>query len=189
MATADPAPLSGTCRRGSGWAVPTYAPGMAKTQPSRPGRPAQLIVALVLAALAALFYGMTYTHLLPGESGLPSVALLAVILAIRFDWARWAAAVLLVLLTVLWLPPAIGALSEQDYRVEPVSYVLIGSALTITGVVLLFTTPSSDFYARAQAWRRDMRARGWGRSAPPPPAGVSADRSARPRGRADRGRR
>ncbi|RZS37672.1 hypothetical protein EV193_105230 [Herbihabitans rhizosphaerae] len=126
------------------------------TEPApRPKRPPALIAALVVLPLAALLFGMTASNLGgPGsqETGLPSVAVLISLLAIRFNWARATSVAVLAFLTIQWLP---GAVENVDHETmgQAATYVLIGTALFAAGAVLVYLPPSNQYYRQAAELR------------------------------------
>ncbi|MFD8492708.1 hypothetical protein [Amycolatopsis sp. NPDC059657] len=130
------------------------------TEPvQRPNRPPVLIAALVALPLAALLFGMTVTNL--GGAGsshtsLPSVALLISLLAIRFNWARATSVAVLAFLTIQWLPGAVKYVDDERAS-QAATYVLIGTALFVAGAVLVYLTPSNQYYRQAARWRNSRK--------------------------------
>ncbi|SMC65125.1 hypothetical protein [Kibdelosporangium aridum] len=125
----------------------------------RPQRPPVLIAALVALPLAALLFGMTAANL--GGSGsthtsLPSLALVLSLLAIRFNWARTVSVIVLAFLTVQWLPGAVEYVDEARTQ-QAAIYVLIATAFYGTGAVLVYMTPSNQYYRRAAEWRHSRK--------------------------------
>ncbi|ALG12057.1 hypothetical protein AOZ06_38945 [Kibdelosporangium phytohabitans] len=118
-----------------------------------------LVGALVVLPVAAFLFGMTATNLGgPGDSqtALPSLAVIMTLLAIRFNWARVTSTVLLVFLTIVWLPGAIEHLG--DARTGQVAvYVVVGTVLFVAGAVLVYLPASNDYYHRAARWRRSRK--------------------------------
>jgi hypothetical protein len=113
-----------------------------------------LIAALVALPLAALLFGMTGTNLRAPDTGLPSLATLFSLLAIRFAWARATSVAMLAFLTVQWLP---GAAKHMDDQSQAASYVLIGTTLFAAGAVLAFLAPSNEYYRQAAHWRKSRK--------------------------------
>jgi phosphatidylserine synthase len=132
--------------------------------PQWPRRPAPLIVGVVAAALGALFFAMTAeaadSSTQPGQdAGLPSVALLFALLAIRFNWARNTITVLLGLLTLLWAP-SISAISSPELDQYTLGiYATMAVVTSVVAIVLLFRPRSNDFYRGVVAWRTHRQAR------------------------------
>jgi hypothetical protein len=118
-----------------------------------------MITSLALTVIAAFFFGMTETSLGRGGGGtLATVGILAALLAIRFNWARITAAVVLALQTVLWLPGAFPSLSSDAMDVQTAAtYVLVAVALAAVGLTLLFRPPANRFYAEVASWREHRR--------------------------------
>ena len=122
----------------------------------RPRRPPQLIIALVALMLAGMLFGMTLLHLsgpTPRSSNLGTVALLFSVLAFRFNWARAAAVILLVLLTVLSLPGAIANVGHEGMARQTAIYVLLGTPLVAGGGLLVFASASNEYYRQSARWR------------------------------------
>ncbi|UJW28876.1 hypothetical protein L3Q67_26940 [Saccharothrix sp. AJ9571] len=125
----------------------------------RPKRPPVLVAALVALPLAALLFGMTEANLnVPGGSSasLPSAAMLISLLAIRFNWARVTSVAALALLTLSWLPGAFEHVDDERTS-QAATYVLIGTALFAAGAVLVFLTPSNQYYRQAAHWRNSRK--------------------------------
>lgn len=123
-----------------------------------PKRPRVLITALVLLPLAALMFGTTATTLASADTGLPTLGLLTALLAIRYNWARWTTLVLLLLLTVMWLPGALEYITDGTMTQQTAAtYVLLATALFAAGAPLAVHSRSTTYYEQAATWRRDRR--------------------------------
>jgi hypothetical protein len=135
---------------------------MTEPAPDRPRRSVPLNFALGMIVLAALLFGMTATHVSPpgsSEGGLPTLALLVSAFAFWFNWARITMAIMLPLLTLLWLPLALQALGDlQDNDVNPIVYVFLATGLTVAGLVMVFTPSSNEYYLLTRQRRQNRRA-------------------------------
>lgn len=104
-------------------------------------------------------FGTTATNLAgPGspETSLPSLGLLIALLAIRFNWARAAAVIILGFLTILWLPGALANMGEPRVG-QAVAYVLIGTAFFAVGTVLVYLPQSNEYYGQIAQWRTSRK--------------------------------
>ena len=130
------------------------------TEPvERPKRPRVLIIALVLLPLAALLFAMTVQNLtgVAGRSSGPhSIAWVFCVLAIWFNWARITSVVLLAFLTLQWAPGGFVNLGDSDVG-QAASYAVIGTVFFVAGTVLVFLTPSNEYYKRRRTERKSRR--------------------------------
>jgi hypothetical protein len=102
---------------------------------------------------------MTATNLGgPGSTntGLPAMAVLISLLAIRFSWARVTSVAMLVFLTIQWLPGAVEHIGDERTS-QAATYVLIGTTLFAGGAVLAYLAPSNQYYRQATHWRNSRK--------------------------------
>lgn len=127
-----------------------------------PSRSTVLACGLVTAVGAALLFNMAAAEVVPPYTTNPSAAavlLVIALLAIRYNWARITAAVLLALAGVLSLPAIVAVGAEDASRQLEAIYVLSATVLAVAAEILLFHPTSTAYYRDAARWRARRRHR------------------------------